>query len=287
MKSIAGINHCFRFDPAVVLCLTMAMVVSSARAADRNSKQPLVANEQMQRIFTELVNANDQVERERIWNQLQQFDRSDRQGLIQQLALFAGDAKGVKASMIPGAVIGQFKMTEGEVIHALIPLLETENERLVKQTKGMLAEFEDQTASRPPDFSIYREIITAELREGREAPTGLVKHMYDVSPGTALLTMMRASQMRDPEKLREILWAEHVVSESDWKRTHGFIARDAVETQVEQQLRQMANHQYWWARFYVVATMKSEPLLKSPELLDMLSSDSNTVVASEALRLRQ
>ncbi|MEZ6083696.1 MAG: hypothetical protein R3E58_07075 [Phycisphaerae bacterium] len=267
----------------VAMCACIASIPAIASDAD---KAAVTTNPETQALLDEFASANDASARESLWEQLRQSDRADRVSLIQQVTLFASDAKSTRAAMVAGAVIKEFDMTGEEVVAALVPMMTADDSALQKQIKGTLAEFEDQSASRPPDFSMYRVIIANELREGRDAPAALVEHMYDVDPSTALLTMMRASQMREPTKLREILWAEHVVSDSIWKSTHGFIERNAVTSQATEQLDQLAHHPSWWARLYVPAVMKRYPALKSATLLEDLQSDQNESVAAAARKLR-
>jgi hypothetical protein len=258
---------------------------SGAQPAD-SSEAVVATNPEMQTLFGELAAANDPATRETLWDQLRQYDRTDRAALVQQLTLFASGAKSTRSAMLVGAVILDFKMSDADVVEALIPLMATDDPKLQKQIKGTLAEYEDQSASRPPDFSTYRAIIEKEIREGRDAPAGLVRHMYDVDPGVALLTMMRASQMQKPEELREVLWAEHVVSDSIWKKTHGFVERDTVDPLVSEQLERLAGHTEWWARLYVPTIMKRHPTLQSADLLEKLSKDPDTSVANAARELR-
>ena len=71
-------------------------------------------------------------------------------------------------------------------------MMTTDDPKLQKQIKGTLAQYEDQSALRPPDFSAYRAIVEKDIREGRPAPVGLVEHMYYVDPGVALLAMAEA-----------------------------------------------------------------------------------------------
>ncbi len=271
----------------VVLCVC----ATNAKAAENktvstDSKDAVVAaDSKMQSLFGEFALADDAATREGLWDQLRQLDRTNRAALIQQLTLFASEAQSTRSSMVAGVVIKELKMTGEDVVAALVPMMTTDESTLQKQIKGTLAEFEDQSASRPPDFSMYRALIATEIREGREAPVALVLHMFDVDPGAALIAMTRATQMREPSKIREILWAEHTVSDSIWKQTHGFIDRDTVEPQVSVQLERLANHSEWWARLYVPAAMKRYPVLKSVDLLENLQGDPNETVATAAERL--
>ncbi len=266
----------------IYACFAVCFVSGWAIADEAQSKSPVALNLEMQTVFKELTTTEDAAAREGLWNQIRQFDRADRSVLIQQLTLFASESTSTRSSMLTGAVIKQFEISDTDVINALLPMMDTDAPKLRKQIKGTLAEFEDQSASRPPDFSTYREIIAAAFREGRDIPPGLVKHMYEVDPGIALLTMMRASQMRTPDDLQEILWAEHVVSESVWKKTHGFVERDSVDQDVTDELQRLAGHGQWWVRLYVPAVMKHDPTFKSENLLDALTQDSNTDVAQAA-----
>ncbi len=266
---------------ALVASLLWCGVVAHAADGSDASPDAYAPIESMQSVFAEATDS-DTASRSASWDRIREFDAANRKALIQQLALFGSDAKTTAKSMLAGAVIKEFAMTESDVVGALVPMLAVDDEAVQKTVAGMLAAYEDRSATRPADFSAYRAIIEEAVREQREVPAGLVDHMYDVDPGVGMLTMMRGTGVREPEKLREILWAEHAVAEVIWKQTHGFLDRGEVDADAVEQLQRLSNHPQWWARMYVPATMRRHKSFRSVELLERLEGDPHPQVAALA-----
>ncbi len=117
--------------------------------------------------------------------------------------------------------------------------------------RGLLADLEGRHGLRRADFSIYRELIEGPVRNDAPLPAVLVDYLFEVDPGQAVLLMMRSHGVRQPQRIRQILWAEHVISAHIWQRDNGFAdearrGRAAVETE----LQQLAADPSWWARRY-------------------------------------
>jgi len=110
--------------------------------------------------------------------------------------------------------------------------------------------------------------------------------MFDADPGTALTTLLPAYQLRDIEEIKQILWAEHVVSDLLWKRRYGFVARDAIEPAATEQLEKMSHHARWWVRLFVARIASDDTELASPATIDRLKGDSFSLVKETLHRKR-
>lgn len=90
-------------------------------------------------------------------------------------------------------------------------------------------------------------------------------------------------QQQRGEERRRILLAEHVVSNAIWLKEHNFGEEFAkVRSEAQEQLRQLAEHDQWWARLYVAEIMGRHFSLSLPEVLDQLSDDENELVRRAA-----
>lgn len=90
-------------------------------------------------------------------------------------------------------------------------------------------------------------------------------------------------QQQRKEERRRILLAEHVVSNAIWLKEHNFGEEFAkVRSEAQEQLRQLAEHDQWWARLYVAEIMGRHFSLRLPEVLDQLSDDENELVRRAA-----
>jgi len=199
--------------------------------------------------------------------------------LIAQLLWYAAEnPPPEKSRALIGNVLRRLDLSRQALVAALSPHLDSRNATIQQMVRDLLRSYEDRSASRPPDFSAYRAIIEADVRAGYAPQRSLVVFMYESDPGTALLTMLRAYQLRDPEQIKPILWAEHLVADLFWRRRFGFVASTAVDAAAIQQLEKLSQHDRWWVRLYVMAVVSAHPELGSPELTARLRRDRNALV---------
>jgi hypothetical protein len=196
--------------------------------------------------------------------------------LISQLLLYAATSPNEQwARSQVGRILEDMRIPKEAAILALVPQLDNVNPLIQQSVRSLLNGYEDSSATRPPDFSTYRAIIESTVRAREEPQISLVKHMYHTDPGAALLAMMRGYQLRDPNELRPILWAEHVIAEMFWKRQHGFIKPQEVPESVAHELDSLSRSDRWWARLYVGALSQRSPELRRPEIVRRLKDDQN------------
>jgi hypothetical protein len=217
-------------------------------------------------------------ERSDALGQLRAADDASHQRLIRQLVYYSSHADNTKDAMAAGAIIRRLDIPDSVVIKALVPLLGTTDADLRQSVRNILGGFEGRGAGRRPDFSAYRAAIADRVREGKEPAEELIRYMYESDPGEALLTLMRAYQLRRPAELKELLWAEHVVSDVLWKQRNGFLKRDEIEPAAAQELASLAGHEAWWVRLYVAEIMHQHPAFRQPGLVETLQGDAHHLV---------
>ncbi|MBI5865433.1 MAG: hypothetical protein HZB38_13185 [Planctomycetes bacterium] len=201
---------------------------------------------------------------------------------VRQLVYYASRTRDPNESLVAGVILKRADIPEATIARALAPCLESKDAPLVKSVRNMLGGLEKRAAGRRPDFSSYRELLEEPLRDGRPTPSGLVRYLYQEDPGMALLTLMRAHQLRKPEEIKPILWAEHVVSDVLWKQQYGFLKPGEIEPPAAAELSALAHHQAWWARFYAAEIMRQHAEFRQTESLAELARDENELVRESA-----
>lgn len=182
------------------------------------------------------------------------------------------------------AALAALKLSPRATIEAMIPILYDADAAVGRLARSVAREFEDRSASRAPDFTPYRAIIEDALRANADISENLVRLMFESDPGTALLTLMRANQMREPAELRIILWAERAVDENLWRWRHGFMPSSEAMPEAVEQLQLLSKHDAWWARYFVVETMRQSTALRDDATLEALKADADALVRAAAIR---
>lgn len=206
----------------------------------------------------------------------------DAQNVVRQMLVFHSGAKTTRQAMAFGGLMRELSISRDVTVRALTPVLDSEDARLTAAACGVLAEFEDQSALRPPDFSLYREIIAEAIEKKETPPQGLVAHMFEVDAGAALLTMMRSHRDMTNDERKVILWAEHVVADMLWKQRFGFLPREQAEPTAIAEIKKMARHPAWWARLYAAEMMRQHAALSNDQIADTLRQDANELVRRSA-----
>jgi len=260
--------------------LILAGVVWAAPRARAAAIEP---DETYQTLFASMARAVDRPEFERLVGRL--TNMGDRDQLVGQLLWYSAvDAKSPAARVVVGKVLARIDRPKTSVVRALVRRLDDPNVVVQAHARELLRGYEDRSATRPPDFSTYREIIEADVRARREPQASLVRHMYESDAGAALLTMVRAYGLRRPAEIRPILWAEHVVSELMWRRRYGFAGPREVDAAAVRELEAISRSRWWWARLYVAEIVGSNPELGTAGMNERLAADGNRMVQGAATR---
>jgi hypothetical protein len=237
---------------------------------------PIVA---YQAALTETFAAADMPAFERQADRLRLMANGDDAQLVVQILWFAvQNHEDARMKAFVGRLMERMEGSKEVIVAALAPHLDNREGRIRQIVQTLLTGYEDRSATRPPDFSVYRAIIEADILARRQPQTSLVHFMYRSDPGTALQTMVRACQLRDPDEIKPILWGEHVVAELLWKRRYGFVDRRAMEPVTLQELEKLSRHSLWWVRLYVVEIVRSYPELGTPGVVERLADDADARV---------
>lgn len=264
-----------------IIAMVAALHGPRALEAVEGRKIEIVPDATYQAALSELAAAPDQATFDIQMDQFVRRHKDDTDRLIPQLMWYSarnsGNAKS-NANAVVGRVLARLSAPREVIVSALAPQLDNKDEAILSNVRNLLRGLEDHSATRPPDFSAYRAIIEADTRAGREPQTSLVRFMYDSDPGVALQTMVRACQLRDPDEIKPILWAEHVVAELFWKRRYGFVERDFVDGATQAEIARLSIHPRWWVRLYAAAIVAAHPELGSPDVERRLKADADTRV---------
>ncbi|HKQ47912.1 MAG TPA: hypothetical protein VJZ71_07585 [Phycisphaerae bacterium] len=266
--------------------LGLAIFGATAQVSKSDPAAPIVAtntrtveitpDDTYQVALSKLFNAPDKSSFNVQADQLPALGEGDVQKLIPQLLWFAAQHhQDTRTHAFVGRVLSRLSAPKEVIVDALAPQLDNRDDTVTAMVQDLLRGYEDRSATRPPDFSAYRALIEADVRAGREPQTSLVKFMYESEPGTALQTMVRACQLRKPEEIKPLLWAEHVVAELLWKRQYGFVERTAADVAVVQELEKLSRQPQWWVRLYVVEIVLAYPELGPPGVVERLLEDAD------------
>ena len=96
-------------------------------------------------------------------------------------------------------------------------------------------------------------------------------------------------QKVESELRREVLLAEHIVSNAIWLKEHGFGEefQKALPEAKAQLWKLSERDDEWWARLYVAEIMRRHPELRQPLVIQRLSADDNALVSKTAKSIKQ
>lgn len=264
-----------------------------AVADDRNAVRPAPAAEAeitpdatVQATIARFAAAPDPAQRQAALHELTALPPPRHAELVRQLVWSASRAADTPHALAPAVILRRLDLPDFLIAQALAPVLDSADAALVKSVRGLLEGLEQRAPGRRPNFAVYLELLAGPVRAQESLPTGLVRYLYEVDAGEALLLLMRAHQLRQPEELRAILWAEHVVTEVLWKQQHGFLPPAGTDPAAMRELARLAGHDAWWARLYVAEMMRQHPEFAQPEVLAKLQQDANPLVRAAAGRPR-
>jgi len=282
LQAVAGLRAA-----ATLVGLAPALGAFPALAAEAPDTQPaaVALDAELQQAIDRVVHAAGDAERALALDALRARAEAAPLTVIQQLVLRTGQAADPRDALASGAILDELTFSQSALVAAVVPLLDGRDQTQVAAARGILAAVEDASAERAPDFSYYRELIAARVAAGQAPPAGLIRHMYELAPGHALLAMLRAYQLRHPDEIKPILWAEHAVSDVIWKQRYGFLAPGEIEPQAAVELARMARHDHWWARLYAVQIMRQHAEFRLAELVAALQADDDPLVRDAAQSL--
>lgn len=273
----AALRVCLILTPS--LAWTAGVQAASTVVAANDRVVVIVPDAAQQSALAEFVIAADRATVDARLDQFSSLRGDDAQRLIPQLVWFAArHPQSARTRALVGQVLTRLNTPRDLAVATLIPHLDNHDAAVRAVVQDLLRGYEDRSATRPADFSAYRAFIASEVQAGREPQPSLVRFMFESEPGTALQTLVRALQLRDPDEIKSILWSEHVVAELFWKRRYGFVERNAVDGAALTELEKLSRHPRWWVRRYVAQIVRTHPDLGEPAVLKRLKDDADVRV---------
>lgn len=271
--------RCFRNTSILALIGVVFVPVIAAAQDLQIGNVEIRQDPAYQSAFADLIKAADKETFDRQADRLIKEQNGDHAQLVEQLLWYAAQhEKDNKSRAFVGHLLKRLESAKQEIVMTLVPHLDNRDGNVRNVTRELLRGYEDRSATRQPDFSVYRSIIEASISEGKQPQDSLVQFMYQSDPGMGLLAMVRAMGLRKPEEIKPILWGEHVVAELFWKRQYGFMERDGVDVAAVQELEKMSQHDRWWVRLYVAEIIKENRELATPSIINRLTIDANLLV---------
>ncbi len=237
--------------------------------------------------LTRALITEDEVARRDVIDSLRKEYGRTYGSLIPQLVWFSAHATSTAEAMVAGIVLRDLQISEALIVHALVPYLDAPDDKFRKSVRELIAVSDRGVVCGPPGYEHF-EYLASEIRKAaqrsEEPPASLVRFLYDVRPGTAMLEMMRAYMAQETQtEWRRLIWAEYVVRDALWKKSHGFPQRFLEARQeVLVQLGSLSHHPKWFVRLYVATVSRKYPELRDTKIVNRLKQDPHPLVREAA-----
>lgn len=197
--------------------------------------------------------------------------------LQQGLALAAEDPQAAQMA-IPSLYIPMLRLDGSVVLRAAVPMLDSTDPAQREQAEVLL---EVLLRAWQPRW-ISNDDIRDYLKEHfPQPPERFVELLSYLSPSTALLSIDAAYS--NPDRHREIIWADHVIADAIWKQEHDFVKAEDTRTTLAE-LDKLSKFDEWWVCLYVVEIMKKHRFLRDERVLELLRRDKHDFVRQAARR---
>jgi hypothetical protein len=303
------------------LAITLFLVCGLAHVTYAQSVEKLIEESdpavqtQIQRVIDALqkpsVDARSDIDVCRELQTLKKLSPNNNR-LVKQLAIFVATMKSAEdiesadaQASIMQAILQVLDFPPRIPIRVLAPYLDADNRQLRDSVRRWFT-FHDGAAGgvdgappiSPVKYEDYVEYVESKVTRKEDVPTPFTKYIFEGSPGRALLVFAFANSpnihivtpqqklaavvQAEKAKLREIELAEHIVSNAIWLNKNGFADRfQQARPEANEQSDKLAKGE-WWAKLYVVYTMRQNPSLLKAQTLQKLSEDHNELVQEVA-----
>jgi hypothetical protein len=230
---------------------------------------------------------------------------ADDDEIVRQLAVFVATTESSEDThaIVALSIWRYLHVSPFATIRVLAPYLDASDRSL----RGFVRDW-FQGYDKAENFEDYKKYVMWRVSRKEEIPVPFIEYMYRQSPGQAVLTLQSGSvdirkqievvqegrtltqeeheqQRLQQQERREILLAEHIVSNALWLHANKFNGRfQAALPEAMAELEKLANHKQWWARLYVVHIMRRHPELLQDHILRKLAEDENELVSKAAER---
>jgi hypothetical protein len=269
-----------------MLLLAAFVIPSNAQ----NIKPPIIMPDtKIQKLLSQWINAPDEYHRDanEALKQLKELAHSAPKSLAPQLIYRMARAKNEKEALGMLGLTGNFS-TDSELRFPLVPFLESDDEKILEAATIWLHGLDGFGRKTEPALDSYLRFL---LRQKESPPPGLVKYLYEISPGHALLVFGKIYSDRpkfdakpDPWP-RPLMWSDHLISTVKWRIRNRFLEEGDLE-KARKELDTLSKHEGWYVRRYVVHVIDDVRQFRTQEIVDRLKKDTNPLVADQAKLLR-
>ncbi len=178
----------------------------------------------------------------------------------------------------------ELRIPEVRVIIALLPYIETSDDRLRKFIRedvlggdGMDSAFErDKNDAKILALFAY---LSLQSRMQKSQPWPVLQIAFWKAPTASLIHYVQTeSRLGDRDKMDAILWAQHTVDDVLWKQKHPLGKPGDLQTAVDE-LDKLSRFDEWWVKLYVAEIVRRHKELGSPQILKRFRSDPNEFVS--------
>lgn len=249
------------------LLVLLLAVTSGGVVAEQNSEEfSIKPNQEVQSLLQALSSANAQ-ERQKMFPAGTEEEFKETlisiqekaggvQELVRQLLYFSVHAQDTRQGMLPLVLVEQLNISEDDRVAAIIPLLNTRDQSVLKQAYEWLQVVDFDSETQEFRFSRHENVLR---RKSVDVPNGLIKYMYAKSPDAALSSLANVYLDKDEAK--------------------ALVDQVKGEDEVLAVVR-LSKRPEWWAKLYAAEKMKQNPKLRDPDLIEQLKKCNNPVVSA-------
>jgi hypothetical protein len=257
-------------------------------------------------------------ERQKLMNSV-----ADQGELVKQLVIFAATpTEDEGRPLIAYLILNSLRIPSHITIHVLAPYLDTNDNKLRAFVLDFFHGL-DRADSGPfecVNYKDYLEYVRGKVSRNEEVSATFINYIYERSPGQALhvfrvatvdvgdymrilrrsveaaqqgraptaeerkeVRQVQAERQQEGQERREIVLAEHIISNAIWLHKREFKERfHAALPEAMEELKKLAKSKHWWARLYVVYIMRQNQVLLHDYTLRQLAEDENKLVSEVA-----
>ena len=208
------------------------------------------------------VDAKTDDERQPHLDALRESAGTHYERLIPQLLIYGLKAQDMEHGMAAGLVVYHLRIPSADIIHAILPFLDTKDRIQRNQVRNWLMGMDERYGNERPDFSGYETVLK---RASPEVVKSLISYMYERDQQAAVLSMAR-------------VYGDNAAEAEVVEKLKG----DPMSA-----LRQLADRSEWWAHLYVATVLERDSFLRTPELLEKLEQDENPLVREKVIQIKE
>ena len=239
------------------------MALHSDYAIAEECRAAIAPDPRMQALFDQILAQESREVASRYITELKSLSSDGGADIVPQLFLYQlhnrRDERKVLGAL---GILGDMwqDIAPESLVRVLLPCLESDNTWLHKRARNALDEsFYDQEKGTYDS----RAIEPVFLEQKRNIPKGIVDYMFSREPRAAVLSMAR-------------VYGDNVV-EADIANILSGEPMAALHT--------LAERSEWWAHLYVASILEKDPLLRTPERMDILVKDTHPIVQEKVSKL--